>query len=256
MRRARVALSILAVCLLVFMGCSSTASTGSARRILKELSQDYAQIFHGEGYVVLNNVWNKGATSGPYTETVFLETYQGKPAFGWPWDQPRGLAREMPFHVGEKRIVADYDICLEATGTYNMAFELWPVSALPGTKDNITHEIMIWIANNGGVPAGELTGSVDVGGTAFDMYLKGCHGDASGGVPAGELTGSVDVGGTAFVAREPILKGPLDLSGFVDYLVDQGILTKDLHIASVELGNEIIEGKGIVHISDYRLTIQ
>ncbi len=88
------------------------------------------------------------------------------------------------------------------------------------------------------------------------MYLKGCHGDASGGVPAGELTGSVDVGGTAFVAREPILKGPLDLSGFVDYLVDQGILTKDLHIASVELGNEIIEGKGIVHISDYRLTIQ
>lgn len=228
MRRARVALSILAVCLLVFMGCSSTASTGSARRILKELSQDYAQIFHGEGYVVLNNVWNKGATSGPYTETVFLETYQGKPAFGWQWDQPRGLAREMPFHVGEKRIVADYDICLEATGTYNMAFELWPVSALPGTRDK---------------------GSVDVGGTAFDMYLKGCHGDASGGV-------SNTWTYIAFVAREPILKGPLDLSGFVDCLVDQGILTKDLHIASVELGNEIIEGKGIVHISDYRLTIQ
>jgi hypothetical protein len=48
-------------------------------------------------------------------------------------------------------MVIDYDITQEATGVYNLSFEVWPVSAIPGKPENISGEIMVWIAQDGGL---------------------------------------------------------------------------------------------------------
>lgn len=255
---------------LILTGCAAKESVRPSGRLVKYSSEDYALIVLNGGYVLSNNVWNKGATSGPYEQAVFEETVKGKPAFGWqwrwpsstnvvsypeviygdkPWDKPMGLVAEFPFKAGSKSITTEFDITIGASGVYNLAFELWSVSALPASKDTITHEIMIWIANRGMTPAGAIVDTVRIGQDAFDVYVRKNHGDASGQV-ANTWTY------IAFTAREPLLKGPLDIGAFVDYLLGEGLLTRDLYITSVELGNEIVQGSGIVEIWDYSVTIQ
>jgi hypothetical protein len=245
-------------------GCSADG------KILRQSSEDWAQLRLDGNYIVFNNVWNKKATSGPYRQSIFEDEERGRAGFGWqwewpasqtvvsypevifgdkPWDKPVGLVPEFPFHPGQKRLVADYDVLLEATGAYNLAFELWPVSAVPGNKDVIKSEIMIWIAHQNLTPAGEKVGDLEVDGTAFDVWVKKGHCDASG-----VFSNTWDY--VAFVAHRPVLKGPLDISAFLNYLLKKGLVEKEHYITSVELGNEIISGKGIARIRDYRISIR
>ena len=47
-----------------------------------ELSSDWASFIVNEKYEVMNNVWNKNARSGNYTQSVI----KGKDYFGWKWN--------------------------------------------------------------------------------------------------------------------------------------------------------------------------
>ncbi len=129
---------------------------------------------------------------------------------------------------------------------YNMAFTLWAVSGIPASRSNISHEIMIWNANAGQAPAGSKRDTLNVGGTAYDVYVEEGHKDASG-ENANVWTY------VAFVAQQPVWRGPLDLSAFLDYLLAHGILTKEHYVTSLELGNEVSQGAGIVEIQDFEI---
>jgi hypothetical protein len=223
----------------------------------------------GERCILANNVWNRGAAKRGFEQEIFEEELDGKTALGWrwrspwqiwptiaaypemicgnkPWDQPVGLYEGMPFHPSEKRITANYNVKLQATGTYNMAFSLWAVSALPPSPATIRAEIMIWIANGGQRPAGIRRGSVEVNGVVYDTYINEHQHDASGS-NRNEWTY------VAFVAQTPVLQGPLDLSRFLDTLEPLNILTPDTWITDVELGNEVADGSGIAEVQDFAL---
>jgi len=225
----------------------------------------------GERCILANNVWNREAAGQGFEQEVFQEDLNGKLALGWrwrspwqmwpsiaaypelicgnkPWDQPIGTYEGLPFHPGEKRITASYNIHLQATGTYNMAFSVWGVSALPPSPSTIRCEVMIWIANGGQRPSGIRRGSVEVNGVVFDTYINARQHDASGASP-NEWTY------VAFVARTPVLQGPLDITRFLDTLVPLGIVTPKMWITDVELGNEVADGAGIAEVEDFSLQI-
>ena len=253
---------------LVLAACATlTVSNPSPR---ETRSEDNAMIALGKGYAVLNNVWNKGATSGPYKESVFRE---GRPAdsavFGWEWQWPSstnvvaypeviygtkpwgpdlGTVDGLPLQIGSRNLTARFDIELDAHGFYNMAFELWFVSGLPPSPQKITHEIMIWNVNHYGDPAGIRVDTVTIGGVVYDVFVREGHGDASG-KNANRWTY------IAFSARTPVLKGFLPLGSFIDYLLARNILNRNLYITSVELGNEIMEGDGKVRVKDYAIDL-
>ena len=251
-------------------GCASREAATVTHVPLQSTSAENALIQMDGGYVLSNNIWNKGATTGPFTESIYRDVQDGIPVFGWEWqwpsssnvvsypeviygDKPWGpdlnLVPGFPFLVGSRNITARFDITLEARGFYNMAFELWVVSGLPETKEKITHEIMIWNYNHFGDPAGTRRGTIDVAGVTYDVFVRESQVDASG-QNANTWTY------IAFAARTPVLKGPLPIGKFLDYLVGAGMLTTSGYVTSVELGNEIMEGTGKVQVKGYSISLE
>ncbi len=266
--------SILGLAAVILHGfLSPTPLPEPAARIQQEASQDWGHIVVPESRCVLvNNVWNKGAAGAAFRQDVFLAEAAGKRTIGWrwhspwqlfsnvvsqpqivcgdkPWDEPSGLNNEFPFRAGSKKLSADFNIRLRASGTYNMSFTLWAVRALPATKGHISHEIMIWNANAGQTPAGTRRGTFNVQGNTYDVYVEENHKDASG-ANANVWTY------VAFVAQRPVWRGPIDMSAFLDYLLQLGILSRDHFLTSLELGNEVCTGTGIVEIQDFSIRFQ
>jgi hypothetical protein len=245
--------------------------------ILTEVSDDWGIITDDrlpKGYRVINNVWNKQAAApGPSYQKIFLEDIEGKIVCGWkwqwpmsrdviaypemvygvkPWDQgdtPYASGGELPFQAGTKSITVNFNIGLQAVGSYNTAFSLWAISDCNNPRVSITHEIMIWIANHRNEPAGLKRGSLQTNGIMFDLYVNPGQNDHTG-----YYSNSWTY--VAFVAREPVLNSSLDLGAFITHLLNKGILTTDNYITSIELGNEIVGGVGLAEINDYSIDIQ
>lgn len=271
---------VFIVLLFLLAGCGGGSSSQSylpLGTVTAVVTDDWGTLSGGEvpaGCTVINNVWNKvHAASGPSFQKIFLEDINGEKAFGWNWQWPTGpdvvtypevvfgtkpwdmgdqsysLGGATPFKAGSKTVTANFDIRLQASGQYNMAFSLWATADPSTPKASISHEIMIWNVNHGNTPAGTHQGTVTVDGTIFDVYVNPNQEDHSGGAT---ITWTY----IAFVARQSITSGPLHLSDFITYLLDQSILSTDSYITSVELGNEIIGGNGLVEIRNYSIDIQ
>ncbi|QTL97511.1 hypothetical protein GM661_05695 [Iocasia frigidifontis] len=262
---------LLAVLLFILVGnCLAASNFPQSGTTIQENTADWGMIMLNDDYFLMNNVWNKEAASGVYQQRIFQENINGKPAIGWqwqwpysvnvvaypeviygdkPWDKSLGLVADFPFKAGSKQVTADFDIKIQATGTYNMAFSLWAITDPANPKKTISHEIMIWNVNHNMTPAGQRKETITVSGHVFDVYVKNSHGDDSG-ANANIWTY------IAFSPRKSIFKGPLDISAFIDYLIDQEILTSANYITSIELGNEIVTGKGITEISNYAIVIK
>lgn len=213
--------------------------------------------------VLVSNVWNPKTVPPGFAQSVDLKRRGDAMLPGWtwntpgnraevlsmpeivcgdkPWDTPKSLRSEFPFRAGEKAPVIDFDIDLKAEGTFNMAFSLWAVSKQPAVRENIALEIMVWNVAHGQQPSGEKIGAVNAAGTVFDLYLKKDQGMVTGPDP---FTWPL----VQFVARDPLTKGTLDLRPFLDDLIARGLLQRGAWLTSVELGNEVTDGRGEVRL--------
>jgi hypothetical protein len=260
----------------LFASCS--IGSGRADFALKQIpgttvfesEKDGAATVVNGRFRLFNNVWNKRATTGKYRQKIFVNDDNGKTIFGWvwkwrdstgvascpevqvgasPWNGEAAPDSGFPFLAGSKKLVVDYDISLTAAGSYNLTFEFWAVSALPPSKDSITHEVMIWLASEGLGSAGTEVGRLTVAGNEFSINRKVGHGDASG-----------EHGNTwtylSLIADKPILHGPLDIGLIIDHLLKQGYLTPKHYIANLELGNEIQRGTGTTVIRNYAVHVE
>lgn len=127
-----------------------------------------------------------------------------------------------------------------------MTFSLWAVSSLPASRSVITHEIMIWTANSDQSPGGAKRDVLTVDGIAYDVYVEENHADNS-------RTNSNRWMYVAFVPRTRLLNGHLDISFFIGYLLQKQMLTGKHYLTSLEFGNEVSAGIGIVEIRDFSL---
>jgi Glycosyl hydrolase family 12 len=244
-----------------------------AGRILAQTSADWGSLpFHNGECAVVNNAWNKAAASHGFEQSVFIEEVIGKQVLGWrwrapwqfppvvvsqpqvlcgnkPWDPKNRPDDGFPFLAGTRHVTADFDVRLRAHGVYNMSFSLWGVSAVPPSRKDITHEIMIWIDHHWQSPAGQRVDSLNVNGTNFAVYIEPHQHDASG---ANANTWTY----VAFVPDQPVMHGPLDISAFLDYLLRRRTLTPNHYVTSIELGNEVSVGVGLTEIHDFAVNIR
>jgi len=218
---------------------------------------------------LVNNTWNRQASGAHFAQEVFDENVAGKRTLGWrwrspwqmvpaivsypemicgnkPWDEPLGAYPGLPFHPGDRRITADYNIRLQATGVYNLAFSMWGLSNLPSSPANIHCEVMIWIANSELKPAGTRRGTIVVQGTRYGVYINEHQRDKSGLINHDWIY-------VAYVAHRQMLNGPLDVNAFIEDLQQRKILTPDLWLTDLELGNEVSQGSGITEIQDFAI---
>jgi len=255
---------------LALAGCASAPLTPPpVQAAVKESADaDWAEIKIDERYRLINNVWNKKAASSG-SQRVFTGETGGQKVLGWqwawqagtvvaypevvvgdkPWDAPSGLRSEFPFAAGSRRIIADLDADLRAAGSYNLVFSLWAITDAARPKASISHEIMIWLARKEMDPPGQRLDPLTINGVVFDAFVRRDHGDNSG---ANANKWSL----MAFVPREPVLKGPFDISAFIDYMLERKLIEPRHLLTSVELGNEVVRGAGTTELRGYAVHVQ
>lgn len=239
--------------------------------VLAQTQERFGHLPVPPGCVLENNVWNDGAARGKRFQRVYEANREGRPVFGWewrwvsngavvaypevicgakPWGPEPTSAAGFPFQVQSSRdATVDFDVQMDATGTYNLAFSMWAVSALPARKETITHEIMLHAKPFPFPPPGHRIEPLTVDGVTWDVYVKERHGDDSGH----ETNKWTYV---AFAAREWVLRGPLHLTPFLAHLVEHRVLPRDAWIASLELGNEVVSGEGWVRVDGFGFTVR
>ncbi len=262
----------LVVLLTVSLGCVTPRASipHDEGTVLAQTQERFGHLPVPPGCVLENNVWNDGAASGSRFQRVYGAERAGRPVFGWEWrwrsmgavvaypevicgakpwgPEPTGAAG-FPFPVEGRDATVDFDVQQDATGTYNLAFSMWAVSALPPRRETITHEIMLHVKPFPFPPPGHRIDALTVDGVTWEVYVEENHGDASGGVTNRWTY-------VAFAPREWVLRGPLHLTPFLAHLVQQRVLPRDAWVASLELGNEVVSGEGWVRVDGFGFTVR
>ena len=276
MRRMILFLILALPSLPLLVGCAGSArkdfdiSTIEGTTVF-ESEKNFAAMTVGDRYRIFNNGWNVKANTGPHRQKVFVKEANGKLVFGWvwkwfgggtevasypeiqvghsPWVGEVAADSGFPFRVGSKKVVVDFDISMRASGSYDLAFEFWTVTSPVVEKRGIAHEVMIWLAMNRLGPAGTLVATATIGGNKFNVFFSNTHGDASG---ANSNTWTI----ISLVADQPILHGPLDIGAIIDYLVQIRLLSTNVYVACLELGNEVASGSGKTEVRNYAVRVE
>ena len=221
-------------------------------------------------YEVENNVWGKGAlTDWSQCVGATNSTRRGLAA-RWTWDwksqdnqvkafpevvfgHKPGTARSttplLPRKLGEmRRVVMDYDISTQRSGTGNLSVDIWLTDTPTPTTfavPPITHEVMIWLETFGPMYAGgEQIDTVSIHGIPYRVYV-------------GEKFGL----GWRYIAFKPENTpmqpvAQLDLMPYLLYLETKGLVSPKSYLANINLGNEIISGAGTTQVNHLDIDVE
>ena len=220
------------------------------------------------GFRYENNVWGKGDLTD-YEQCLLKRIVSGRTQYGWRWRWPlaAGNVKAYPEVIyGHKplghdplrppttaalprqisainKLQVSYEVELNASGEYNLAFEMWVTSRNPPTTETITHEIMIWVDRTFEPDLPEfLVAEVPIDGVTYDLYID----------PGTQLGDKY----IAFASHPAQLSGTLNFEKFLAYLIAHGHLPTDQYVTSVELGNEVIQGTGELWLKHLQITVE
>tara|TARA_Y100000588_G_scaffold71579_1_gene73585 strand:- start:1486 stop:2520 length:1035 start_codon:yes stop_codon:yes gene_type:complete len=211
-------------------------------------------------YIVENNIWGQGDIND-FTQCIYRTGSENNINFGWNWDWPNenndvksypeviygkkpwssnSTTQELPIKIGNiDEIYVDYDLNMNANGSYNLAFEFWVTTDSLSSQAGITTEVMIWMDRNIINPAGSLIASVNFDGFEYKVYRANWDSWTY----------------IAFLSTETQYSGLLAVHNFVHYLVNEGLLNADEYFADFEMGNEVIYGTGQTDVRKYDIYI-
>lgn len=223
---------------------------------IKNICHDWAELYYKE-FMFSNNVWGKEDITDS-KQCLLVKGEDNNVEHGWQWNWPEGEARvkaypeivygykpwnassttpKLPIKIADiEKLQVTYEVDVNATGIYNLIFDLWLTNSDKPTPQSITHEITIWLMDTGVVPAGSPMGTITINDQDYLRY-----------------TGSVNKTYIAFVSEIAQTKGTLDLKLFLDYLTKRGYAHKNRYLASIELGNEIDSGEGITWLRNFEV---
>ena len=249
-----------AVCWGIGLVTLAAGSTAFSQENL--ICADWAEI-RENAYLVSNNVWGKAEITD-YQQCISKTQQEGTTQFGWTWNWPgnggqvksypeiiygwkpwnsESTTPALPVKLADlKEATVTYDTSISATGTYNLAFDVWITQDAVSNPDNITHEVMIWPVNSGMHAAGKLVQEVTIGDDTYELY-KGSVGHA-------------DWTYIAFVNVSPKFSGIVNIHDILKYLQQEQYLAPDAYVAAIEFGNEVIEGEGAVTLRNYAITVK
>ncbi len=225
-------------------------------------------------YMAENNAWNASGASGYRQCVQVVDAGSGKvnTTLDWNWPvAPVGVRAYPELIFGQKpwyastttqlprvvdtlqtlRVDTAFSLTRDAGANGNFAFDIWLASSnqRPVGSDHlpITHELMIWLDAYGGmVPAGAIVATVTIGGVTWDLYRL----DATTWTPEPWVY-------LAYLPRTKV-SSPMSLNvrAFLDHLKQRGDITGQEWLTSVELGNEIVAGKGQTVLTGYAVTVE
>jgi hypothetical protein len=226
-----------------------TLSPTSLYRPINLRCGDWMMINNGE-YQARNNTWNKGDITD-WQQCIGLgNDTDGTLMARWTWDWPASdtivafpsilfghvppvdpTTETLPINLDEiNSATVSYEIESEYTGRGNVAFDIWLMDTQLPTQWGVpplTHEIMIWIdVSSGRHPPGRLVDQVSIDGIQYKVYVADNFGAGYRYI--------------AFASETSLLGSEsLNLVSFFSYLRQQDLVTGEVYLAAIELGNEI-----------------
>jgi hypothetical protein len=240
--------------------------TQSARAL--PLTCDDLALLTAGAYRVENNTWGKGNQTG-WSQCVGIGAgNQDAIVARWTWNwppHPGGVKAYPELIFGKKpskssttpwlprrldaldELTISYDYFSAHSGKGNTGFDIWLTNSATFTRFDvppITHEIMVWLESYGGMtPGGALLERRVIEGVTYDIYV----GDHAGK-------------GWRYIAFKRIdpAQGAatLNLKALLAYAQTRSLISGTEYVASIEFGNEIIEGTGHTLVKSYHIAIQ
>jgi hypothetical protein len=264
-------------------GSSQSSSTNSLPSgVTAVVSNNGGTISINSRYLLNNNEWNVEAAPAPYNECIFLGSLNGTTFFGWqwswnntndynvltypevlcgdsPWSPNPSHPADFPFTISNHTVSSSFNISQTTSpafggDTYDLAYDIWIISNTCNTNSfsstNIKCEVMIWLASTNTIPDGlNPSGSISANGYNFNFY---CNSNQSSGTTLSWIYAAFSAGSAIQILKET----NFNITPFLAYLTNNGILNPGDYVCTVELGTEIAIGQGITVISNYSVNVQ
>jgi Glycosyl hydrolase family 12 len=275
-RRWLSGLLLLSLASLATWGCrlrrdASNAPGKHAAGVSSECNSGYA-VADGP-YRYENNQWGSGKAQGRFEQCLLKRTVNGKKQRGWTWSFPgtdrsvfsypeivfgwkpwtggKTTHASLPTRVGDfKKLTLVYDVESEATGSYNLAPEVWIINRNvkngPAAPSAIRAEVMFWV-DSGGVsqPGGSPVARPVINGQTYELWnQEDAMGDGASGARWRLLS-------FKWPARQ--LRGAIDITAFMRVLVAENLIDPSHYIATVEFGNEVCGGTGTTWVNHFEV---
>lgn len=229
--------------------------------------------------ILYNNVWNKHAAQlGEWSQCLEKRTHNRIEQFGWSWRWPTGkqliyaypqiklgaspwapeprVDERFPAQIGLlQTFELSYDVESSTNGEHNLAASMWltkePVTGSTPNPAVITTEIMIWTFSTKEHfnPAGKKIQEILIDGITWELWVEQDWKDASG---INDNRWSY----VTFRSTKHFSTGRIDILKLLQHAIEQKLITPDLYVADIELGNEIMSGSGITWIKSFNVMIR
>lgn len=224
-------------------------------------------------YTYENNQWGSGKEHGKFEQCLLERDVAGRTERGWtwvwpgqdssvfaypeiifgwkPWTGGRSSDHRFPLRIRDMQHLAiQYEVETEATGSYNLAPEVWLTSARSGAgvanAALISAEIMFWVEAAGvAQPAGTVVDRPVVAGTTYELWQLDHAGDNGAG--GWRLL--------SFKTPTTVRAGTVPVDELLRYLVQKNLVSADHFVASVEFGNEISGGTGTTWVKKFAVEV-
>lgn len=208
------------------------------------------------GLALENNQWGKVRNGASGGQTLWYDAASGH--FGWTWEwrdaaggrvtaYPEVMLGHKPWSRHEtlgaiqhtKALTVDYAFETVADGSWNAAFEIWLTRGPVAHENEITAEIMVWVARDGA--------------------LRPCGGDSirkwpERGLQLYQERRPQGAPIFSFVLDQSQYEGRVDLRWYLDVLMQWGRVSATDHICAVEFGNEAVDGSGSTTVRRFDVT--
>jgi hypothetical protein len=178
--------------------------------------------------------WSGGSNSQ-------VKTYASV-VLGWQWGW-KITGTGLPVQISaNKNVTCGWTYRVNAGTTIDIAYDLFAHSlANPGTNDNPTDEIMIWLYRAGGAgPIGGVDSTIAIGGTTWEVH-RGNNGNWNV---------------YSYVRTANATSATLNLMDFLKDLVSKGWMSNTKYLSSIQAGTEVFVGTGRLDTDNYYCTIQ
>lgn len=237
--------------------------------------RDYDIVETKQG-LLTNNVWNKKAAGNQnWSQCIIKKTENDSSVFGWSWSWPKGKGviygypqikiGASPWTPGQKfddrfpmkislmeELMISFDVEVHSSDSYNLAASMWLIfDSKPGlqeNKSNIAAEVMFWTYKTIGLfnPAGHKIGEVNLDDEIWEVWVEKNWKDTSG-VNKNRWVY------IAFKSKTPTLKTTIKALELLQYAIRSKIISDNLFIADVELGNEVMGGEGVTWVKKFKV---
>jgi len=247
--------------------CSAGACTASSCAAnmsqLEYTRTAYASFIQGK-YWINNNVWGTAGATGwqgiwhtctsgntigwgtdwSWTGAASQVKSYASAVLGWHWGWKIAASTTgLPVQLSaNKNISCGWTYRVEPGQTIDIAYDLFAHSTSnPGTNDNPTDEIMIWLYTSGGAaPIGSQQATATISGTSWAVH-RGNNGNWNV---------------YSYVRSSNVTSSTLNIQEFLNDLVTRGWMSGSKYLSSIEAGTEVFLGNGRLDTDSYYCTIQ